>query len=94
MMDGYDFVPTIGGRGQRHHHGLVGALWLINDPDSVHIGQCFLKGRLKKGDLFVCSDHSGDCFQDYFYVKQYSIQLEGHPEWTFGSYGIGNSSKI
>ena len=90
----HDFIPTIGGRGERHLHGLVGNLWRIKTPETVDIGHCFLKGRLKKNDLFLCVRHSGDCFQDYIYVQEYSNCLIGKPEWNFGSYGIGDSEKV
>lgn len=91
----YDFVQTSPcGHGQRHPHGLVGKLWRINNPDSVRVGDCFLKGRLKKGDLFLCIAHSGDCFQHYIYVEEYSNCLIGNPKWRFGSYGIGDSDPV
>lgn len=94
LIGPHDFVPTIGGSGQRHPHGLVGSLWRINNPASVHIGNCFLGGRLKKGDLFLCIEHSGDCFQTYIYIKEYSNCLESEPKWDFGSYGIGDATRI
>ncbi len=88
----HDFVQTSPcGRGQHHPHGLVGRLWRINDPRTVRVGNCFLEGRLKKGDLFLCVKHSGDCFQDYIYVEEYANGLRGRPQWAFGSYGIGDA---
>ena len=90
----HDFVPTIGGRGQHHLHGLVGSIWRIKDPKSVRIGDCFLAGRLKKGDLFLCVGHSGDCFQDYIYVEEYENCLISKPEWRLGSYGMGDAERI
>jgi len=90
----HDFVPTFGGRGQHHLHSLVGNIWRIKDPKSVCVGDCFLAGRLKKGDLFICIGHSGDCFQDYMYIEEYANCLIGKPEWSFGSYGIGDAEKI
>ena len=90
----HTFVPTIGGRGEHHLDGLVGNLWRINNPDSVHIGDCFLYGRLKSNDLFLCIAHSGDCFQTYMYVEEYTNCFIGKPEITFGSYGIGDSTKV
>ena len=89
-----DLVPTIGGRFQRHPHGLFGNMWRIKDPDSVRIGNCFMKGRLKEGDLWLCISHSGDCFQDYMFVEEYGNGYKGRPEWTFGSYGIGDSESV
>lgn len=91
----HDFVQTSPcGRGQRHIHGFVGKLWRIQDPESVRIGCCFLAGRLKKDDLFLCIEHSGDCFQTYMYVEEYSNCLIGRKEWNFGSYGIGDAKAI
>jgi len=94
LIGPHDFVPTIGGRGQRHPHGLVGSLWRIKSPKSVRVGDCFLAGRLKKGDLFLCICHNGDCFQIYIYVEEYANCLIGKPEWNFGSYGIGDAERI
>ncbi len=91
----HDFVQTSPcGRGQHHPHGLVGKLWRIKDVGSVRIGNCFLAGRLKAGDLFLCVAHSGDCFQTYIYVEEFSNCLIAKPEWKFGSYGIGDSEEV
>jgi len=92
----YDFVPTIGGRGQHHPHGMVGNMWRIKNPESVNsrMANCFLRGRLKKNDLFLCTRHSGDCCQDYIFIKEYSNCYIAKPEWRFGSYGIGDAKKI
>lgn len=88
----YDFVQTSPcGRGQHHPHGLVGNLWRIKDPGTIRIGDCFLRGRLRANDLFLCTKHSGDYFQDYMYVHEYTNGLQGVKEWSFGSYGIGDS---
>lgn len=94
LIGPHDFVPTIGGRGECHPHGLVGSIWRIKTPKSVRVGNCFLDGRLKKGDLFLCIRHSGDCFQNYIYVEEYDNCLISKPEWSFGSYGIGDAEKI
>ncbi len=91
----HDFVQTSPcGRGQHHLHGYVEKLFRISDPRTVRIGDCFLKGRIKKGDLFLCTKHSGDCFQDYIFVEEYGNGFRGKPEWRFGSYGIGDSEVV
>ena len=92
----YDFVPTIGGsgRGERHPHDLVGNMFRIKSPDSVRIGHCFMAGRLKVDDLWLCTEHSGDCFQTYIFVKEYDNCLIGQPVLNFGSYGIGGSEAV
>ena len=76
---------------QRHPEGLVGKLWRINDPKTVRVGDCFLNGRLLKGDLFLCLEHSGDCFQTYAYVAEYANRYELRRKCRLGSYGIGDA---
>lgn len=91
----HDFVQTSPcGRGQHHPHGLVGNLWKIRTPGSVRVGNCFMAGRLKQGDLWLCIAHSGDCFQTYMFVEEYANCLIGRPDLTFGSYGIGDSEQV
>ena len=92
--NGYDFVPTHGNRGQRHPRGLVNNIWRIKDPETVRMGHCFLKGRIKEGDLFMCIKHSGDCFQTYCFVEEYSNCLIVKERWSFGSYGIGDAEIV
>jgi len=80
-----DFVQTSPcGRGEYHPRGLVGKLWRIKDPETVRVGHCFLQGRLKSGDLFLCINHSGDNFQDYIFIEKYSNGYRGRPQWEFG----------
>lgn len=91
----HDFVQTSPcGAGQRHPHGLVGGLWKIKTPESVKTGHCFMRDRLKEGDLWLGIAHTGDCFQTYMYVEDYANCFVGRPKWTFGSYGIGDSEEV
>ena len=79
---------------QRHTEGLVGKLWRINDPTTIRIGDCFLNGRIRKGDLFLCTEHAGDCFQNYVYIKEYDNCLKPEFDYSFGSYGIGDATEL
>lgn len=90
----YSVVRSACGGIEHHPDGVVGGLFRIKTPESVRVGDCFLNGRLKAGDLFLCVGHSGDCFQDYIYVEEYANCLIGKPKWNFGSYGIGDSEKV
>ena len=91
----HTFVQTSPcGRGERHPAGLVGNLWRIKDPATVQIGHCFMKGRLKKNDLWLCVKHSGDGFQDYIFVEEYQNCLIGKTQIKFGSYGIGDAVQV
>jgi hypothetical protein len=67
--DEYDFMPTHGHRYQRHRKGVINKIYRINEPDKVRVGNCFMKDRLKEGDLVLCVKHSGDCFQDFQFVE-------------------------
>lgn len=81
--------------GRQHHpDNVVGRVWRIRDPQSVRVGHCFLAGRLLEGDLFLCTEHAGDWFQNYVYVKEYANKFILHPEWNFGSYGIGDAEHV
>ena len=99
----HDFVQTSPcGRGQRHPHGLVGKFWRIEDPETVRVGDCFLKGRLKSGDIFLCIGHGGDCFQNYIYTRVHDcnpwdgsvLDIETIKNLEFGSYGIGDAKEV
>jgi hypothetical protein len=81
-------------REQRHTEGLVGKLWRIKDPATVQAGNCFMNGRLKENDLWLCVGHAGDCFQNYIFVEEYQNCLIGRPDIKMGSYGIGEAMKI
>jgi hypothetical protein len=81
--------------GRQHHTvGLVGNVYRIVKPESINIGHCFLRGRLKAGDLFYCQEHAGDRFQNYVYIWEGWNQLIYQPEHRFGAYGIGDSVKV
>jgi len=84
------FVPTIGRRGERHPTGLVGRIFVIRRPSTVHVGNCFMAGRLRVGDVVLCTGHGGDCFQGYRFLQVYANCLLP-TEYTFSSYGIGDA---
>jgi len=94
LLQDCDLVPTIGGRFLRHPHGMVGNLFRVQSPKSVRVGNCFMAGRLKVNDLWLCTKHSGDCFQEYIFVEEYANCLIGKPTLSFGSYGIGDSEHV
>ena len=95
ILPPHDFVQTSPcGAGQHHPHGLVGVLWRIRDPDSVRIGHCFMRGRLRAGDLWLGVAHTGDCFQTYMHVEEYANGWLAFAERTFGSYGIGDAESV
>lgn len=49
-----------------HYPGLV--LRVLED-DNRRVGQCWMRGRLKEGDIIMCLEHAGDCFYNYALVR-------------------------
>ena len=94
LIGEHDIVPSPGGGVQRHPRGLVGFMWRIKTPETVRIGNCFMNGRLKTGDLWLCFKHGGDCYQDYMFVEEHDNCFISRPEIRFGSYGIGDAERI
>jgi hypothetical protein len=71
----------------------IGALYRVADErDLARVGNCWMSGRLRVGDLLLCLAHSGDCFYDYMLVKEYDNGLEGIPRSKFGAYVLGEPS--
>lgn len=88
-----------------HYPGLIVS---IDETDFSRVGNCWMNGRLKKGDLAMVLSHSGDCFFDYALVatkfwindgKEYRPDLpmrHGYrliQESKFGAYTLGTTYK-
>lgn len=73
----------------------TGELYVIRPEDFGRVGNCWMKGRLKDGDLIIATGHSGDCFWTYCLVEHGSVNVEGRqlykviPESSFGAYVLG-----
>lgn len=92
--EGADVVPSLGGRFENHPRGYVGRLFRVNNPNTIRVGHCFMRGRIKHGDLVLCVAHTGDWFQDYIFVAEYENGWKGLPNYRFGSYGIGDAERL
>jgi hypothetical protein len=80
-------------RGWRNETG-NGTLLVLNDPNDLErIGHCWMEGRLKLGDVVLCFDHSGDCFNDYILIEVFHNGIRGIPESKFGAYTLGTETK-
>lgn len=88
---GTEVIRNRSGGVERHLPGLIGKMFRIERPETIRIGHCFMAGRLLKGDLALGVCHSGDCFQHYILVQEFSNCLRGLPQFDFGSYGIGDN---
>lgn len=70
-------------------------LRIITEKDLNRVGNTWMKGRLKIGDLVLKSKHSGDCFFDYYLLDytDYSntdyIEVQAIPR-SFGAYEMGD----
>lgn len=71
--------------------GIIGGVYQLKthkDVESVNgrMGDCWMKGRLKRGDLLLCTQNSGDHFYSYILLRQYSNGWQGIPGAEFGAY--------
>lgn len=66
-----------------------GGVYEVTSPKAANgaMGGCWMKGRLKKGDLLLCTGHSGDYFHNFILLKTYSNGWEGITGSEFGAYG-------
>jgi hypothetical protein len=67
----------------------------IKKADFSRVGNCWMRGRLKKGDLAIAIQQSGDCFWTYALLKHDSVDIRNRPlyqiipEARFGAYVLG-----
>lgn len=93
----YGFLP---GEGELRLAGLVGHLFRVTSVDPNQ--PCgFFKGRLKVGDLVVCTKHLGDYIQQYMFVlvmphRRPGVDgiLHAFHHQTFGSYGPHGMARL
>ena len=55
-----------------HRPGLV---VLVGSGDLSRVGNCWMKGRLRQGDVAMCLQHRGDCFWDYALLRSSPIEI-------------------
>lgn len=80
-------------RTDEHYPGL---LLVIAEKDFSRVGNCWMKGRLKVGDLILCMKHAGDCFWKYAIVENhFTLASTGRQGYllvaasAFGAYTLG-----
>jgi hypothetical protein len=69
-----------------HYQGLV--IRITND-DLDRVGQCWMRGRLREGDLAMAIRHCGDCFWEYQLIECASNGCKLIPQSEFGAYVLG-----
>lgn len=67
----------------------IGTLYTLEKNDLSRIGDCWLKGRLRAGDVILCVAHSGDCFNDYVLINPFLNGLNAILGSEFGAYVLG-----
>jgi hypothetical protein len=79
----------------------VGLIVMIDENDFHRVGNCWMNGRLLKGDLAMAICHSGDCFWTYQLIDNKShLGSSGHRgyklivESKFGAYALGRPYHI
>lgn len=83
-----------------HHPGLV---LVVRQEDLGRVGNCWMKGRLKVGDIIMCISHSGDCFWNYMLLEHMGMDGFKKPAANvyrliegakFGAYSLGAPSLL
>ena len=79
-----------------HANNSTGDVFRVEHPvvASRRIGDCWMRGRLKKGDLVLCVDHTGDGFHDYILLEVGMNFIKAVSGSRFGAYGMAGSQKI
>ena len=54
----------------------IGVIYILSEEDNDRFGSHWFKGRIKDGDVVLCTAHSGDCFYDYKLIHIYGNGLE------------------
>ena len=72
----------------------VGKIVTIHEKDFGNVGYCWMKGRLKDGDLAIAVRHSGDSFWSYMLLEETGTYRGQRaykviPESVFGAYVLG-----
>lgn len=71
----------------------IGSAYLIKRQDVDRVGNCWMKGRLRVGDVVLCKQHSGDCFYDYILLEIFGNGVRGLGQVNFGSYTFSTELK-
>lgn len=66
---------------------------LTTEADLRRVGNCWLQGRLRVGDVLMCVEHTGDHFYDYIPVQIGGNFVNGLPEHRLGAYVLGEPLK-
>ncbi len=75
-------------RGWRNGLEQNGGVYEVEDAGYANsrIGNCWMAGRLKKGDLLLCLEHAGDCFHNFMLIEKTNNAWRGIPGSKFGAY--------
>jgi hypothetical protein len=69
-----------------HHPGLV---LTLSENDLERVGNCWMRGRLRAGDVVMCMEHSGDCFWNYALLECFANGYRLIAGSKFGAYTLG-----
>lgn len=67
----------------------IGKLYILSESDLSRVGDSWMRGRLRAGDVVLCIAHTGDCFNDYLLVVSIYNGLFSVKESRFGAYTLG-----
>jgi hypothetical protein len=72
----------------------IGSIYLIETQEDINrMGHSWMEGRLKIGDFILCTEHSGDCFNEYVLINLFYNGLNAVLASKFGAYSLGKKTK-
>ncbi len=82
-------VNLIEAFGYARDQGKGGIIYRVDDADIANgkIGNCWMKGRLHKGDLVLETHQTGQNFYNYVLIRQIANGFEFCEGSRFGAYG-------
>ena len=71
----------------------IGTMYVLEEKDLSRIGHSWMEGRLRAGDVVLCTAHSGDYFNDYILIDVYSNGINAILGASFGAYTMGTPTQ-
>lgn len=77
-----------------------GMLVELSEKDNARLGNVWMKGRVRNGDLAIVVEHAGDCFWTMQLVRHDSVNINGDRMYQviegaiFGAYVCGTPHPV
>lgn len=72
-----------------HNGNSIGTMYILDEDDLSRVGDSWMNGRLRAGDVVLCTAHSGDRFNQYVLIRPFQNGMEAILGSSFGAYVFG-----